>query len=161
MKEKIARQRILRDQLENELEFKNRQLALHALNMMHKNTLLKDLTSVIENKMIKAGDTEKQNLKELKRHIQKGLDAEKDWELFKLYFEQVNTQFFGGLRKVNPKLTENDFKLCALIKLNMNIKEMATVLNISPDSLKNARYRLKKKLNLGTGDDLRHFLNSI
>jgi tetratricopeptide (TPR) repeat protein len=161
MKEKIARQRILRDQLENELEFKNRQLALHALNMMHKNTLLKDLTSVIENKMIKAGDTEKQNLKELKRHIQKGLDAEKDWELFKLYFEQVNAQFFGGLRKVNPKLTENDFKLCALIKLNMNIKEMATVLNISPDSLKNARYRLKKKLNLGTGDDLRHFLNSI
>ncbi|RLD90948.1 MAG: hypothetical protein DRJ09_02690 [Bacteroidetes bacterium] len=161
MKEKITRQKAIRDQLENKLEFKNRQLASHALHMMQKNTLLQELTSGIESKMNNADSKEKQNLNEIKYHLQKGLNAEKDWELFKLYFEQVNERFFDKLREINPYLTENDYKLCALMKLNMNIKEMAAVLNISPNSLKNARYRLKKKINLNVDDKLNIFLNGL
>jgi len=43
----------------------------------------------------------------------------------------------------------------------MNIKEVASVLNLSPDSVKNARYRLRKKLNLNSQDDLFEFVNNI
>jgi len=48
-----------------------------------------------------------------------------------------------------------------LIKLNMNSKEMASVLNISPNSIKSARYRLKKKLELSPEADLEGFIRNI
>ncbi len=85
----------------------------------------------------------------------------KDRDLFKLYFEQINESFFDKLKKINPALTGNDYKLCALIKLNMSVKEMASVLNISADSLKNGRYRLKKKLKLGRDEDMNSMIRNI
>jgi len=40
----------------------------------------------------------------------------------------------------------------------MSIKEMAGILNISPDSVKTARYRLRKKFQLNTEDNLTEFI---
>jgi len=45
--------------------------------------------------------------------------------------------------------------------MNMNIKESAAVLNIEPDSVKTARYKLRKKLGLQTGDDLAKFMMDL
>ena len=86
--------------------------------------------------------------------IKKNLRSEKDWDLFRLYFEDVNKQFYADLSEVNPELTANDLKLCALLKLNMNIKESASVMNIEPASVKTARYKVRKKLKLKPEEDL-------
>lgn len=43
----------------------------------------------------------------------------------------------------------------------MNIKESASVLNISPESVKNVRYRLRKKLDLEPEVDLHEYIQSI
>jgi DNA-binding CsgD family transcriptional regulator len=87
------------------------------------------------------------------------MSSENDWNLFKLYFEQVNKNFFTKLQEKHERLTINDLKLAALIKLNMNIKEAAAVLNIEPDSLKRARYRLRQKFGLRTEQSLSEFLD--
>jgi len=100
-------------------------------------------------------------MKQVMRSLKQGLNVDKDWDLFKLYFEQTNERFFDELKKINPGLTGNDYKLCALMKLNMSVKEMASVMNISADSLKNARYRLKKKLKLQADDKLNIFIGNI
>ncbi len=89
------------------------------------------------------------------------MDLEKDWELFKMYFEEVNKNFYTHLRKISGELTPGDLKLAALVKLNLNIKEAAAVLNISPESLRKARYRLRKKLGLKHGENLSEFLNAL
>lgn len=158
---KIKEHQLHESQLENEIEFKTKQLASHALNMLQKNKMLQDISTSISEKMKSSDEKGKSNLINIKKELQQGLNVEKDWDLFKLYFEQINENFFINLRNINPRLTSNDYKLCALIKLNMSVKEMAAVLNISTDSLKNARYRLKKKLNLKSDDNLNNFINSI
>ena len=89
------------------------------------------------------------------------MNLEKDWEMFKMYFEEVNKNFYTNLRKISNELTPGDLKLAALVKLNLNIKEAAAVLNISPESLRKARYRLRKKLHLKYGDNLSEFLNGL
>ena len=161
IKEKLAKQQAIKTRLETEVEYKTRQLASHALNMMQKNRLLQSLTESID-KMIRGADKNTvHNLKEVKQQLHSGLNIDKDWDLFKLYFEQVNDAFFDKLKAINPNLTSNDYKLCALIKLNMNIKEMAAALNISPDSLKNARYRLKRKLKLDNTQKLNNFIINL
>ncbi len=148
-------------QMQNELEYKTKQLATHALNMMQKNKLLQDIKNDIEARLNSTDCKSREAMTQVKHSIQKGLNVDKDWDLFKLYFEQVNKNFFQNLKKVNTKLTNNDFRLAALIKLNMSIKEMASVLNISPDSLKNARYRLKKKLNLKEEENMNTFIRDL
>ena len=147
--------------MESDVEFKTRQLAAHALNMMQKNKLLQEISDDIDKAISLPESTDNKTLEQVRKSLRQGLNVDKDWDLFKLYFEQINESFFDKLKVINPALTGNDYRLCALTKLNLTIKEMASVLNISPESLKNARYRLKKKLKLGNEDNLDVFLNNL
>jgi DNA-binding CsgD family transcriptional regulator len=87
--------------------------------------------------------------------------TEKEWELFKKYFENINKDFNTKLLAINPDLSVSDYRLAALISLNMNIKEAAAVLNITPSSVKLARHRLRKKLNINTSEDIYVFLTKL
>lgn len=52
------------------------------------------------------------------------------------------------LATMYPVLTENDLRLCVMIKANLSTKEIASLLNITPDSVKKGKHRLRKKLNM-------------
>jgi DNA-binding CsgD family transcriptional regulator len=73
---------------------------------------------------------------------------DKHWNIFKDNFENLNTGFFGKLSNSHPGLTQQDLKHCALIKMNLETKEIATLFNIKPSSVQMSRVRLKKKLGL-------------
>jgi len=78
-----------------------------------------------------------------------------------LHFEQVHQHFFTRLKEACPDLSSAELKLCALIRLNLNMKESATILGISPTSVKTARYRLRKKLNLSQEESILDYLLKI
>jgi DNA-binding CsgD family transcriptional regulator len=44
------------------------------------------------------------------------------------------------------------------MKMNLTAKELAALLNVTPDGIKKARYRLRKKLNLGSDVDIQEYL---
>ncbi len=148
--------------LEEELQYKTKQLATHSLNMMQKSKLIHDITGAIK-KLETTGDCDKQKkgLRQLKMELAYFTNIEKDWGLFKLYFEELNAGFLDRLKKTAPNLTENEIRLSVLIKMNMTLKEMASVLNISPNSVKNARHRLKLKLKLSPEQSLNEFIHDL
>lgn len=148
-------------ELETELEFKARQLTSHAVSMMQKNKLMQELSANMQKVAKTANDDQKHEINKLQQQIKQSLNVEKDWELFKIYFEQVNKDFFTKLLEIEPSLSPNDLRLSALIRLNMNIKEAATVFNIEPASIKSARYRLRKKLGLNQEEDLYAYMRQI
>ena len=80
---------------------------------------------------------------------------------FKLFFEEVHAGFFEDLIKKHPKLTAHDLRHCALIRLNLSIEETSTIVGISADSIKTARFRLKKKMDLDSQTDLLEHLMTI
>ena len=45
-------------------------------------------------------------------------------------------------------LTEYDLRLCVMLKANLSTKEISVLLNITPDSVKKAKHRLRKKLKM-------------
>lgn len=137
--------------LQNEIEFREKQLNSLALQIMQKNELLQEL---MERKQLMEDH-------EVKKLISSGLNQDKDWKDFNTSFESLNKNFNSKLKELYPDISQNDLKLCALIKLNLSIKEMAGILNISPDSVKTARYRLRKKLQLNTEDNLTEFILSL
>ncbi len=148
-------------ELETKLDFKTRQLTTHAVSMMQKNKLMQELLDSMTTVRKHCNDDQKHEIQKLQRQIKRSLNVEKDWDLFKMYFEQVNQDFFAKLLEKAPTLSSNDLRLSALIRLNMNIKEAATVFNVEPASVKSARYRLRKKLGIHQEDDLYDYMRKI
>jgi tetratricopeptide (TPR) repeat protein len=142
-------------QLQNEIEFKESQLSAISLQMLQKNELLQELKEKMEEDKTISKDNS------INKIINKGLNQEKDWSDFNSHFESINKNFYTRIKQAFPDVSPNELKICALIKMNLSIKEMASILNISPDSVKTARYRLRKKLQLNTEDNLTDFILSL
>ena len=65
-----------------------------------------------------------------------------------LELESSNSRFQAQLKNEYPELTAYDLRLCTYLKSNLSTKEIATLFNITPDSVKKAKHRLRKKLHM-------------
>ncbi|MBK6266162.1 tetratricopeptide repeat protein [Marivirga sp. S37H4] len=150
--------RLKEKELNQKIEFKNKELTSYTLNFVRKNELMEEIKSSIkELKKSKDSETVKK-LNSLNRLVANSMHIDKDWLDFKRQFEEVHTDFFSQLKSNYPDITNNELKLCALLKLNMNLKEAANIMGISPESVKTARYRLRKKLHLSKEENLVEYI---
>ncbi len=157
----LENQRLKQIELENQLHFKNKELASYALNFVQKNELLENLHSQLKEAKDAPPKNQAKYLNQIERTIRQHKSQEKDWEDFKIHFEQVHSNFLTSLKEKFPELSSNDLKVAALARLNLNIKETSNILGISPESAKTARYRLRKKLKMAQEDDLFSFLSQM
>ena len=72
----------------------------------------------------------------------------KPLEDFDYYFVQTHPDFYNRLRADYPNLTPYELRLCAYLRLNLSTKDIATLNNISLDSARVARHRLRKTLGI-------------
>lgn len=84
-----------------------------------------------------------------------------NWEEFKFHFEKVHQGFFTRLKGKYPILTAKDQRLCAYIHLGLSTKELAGLINITPESAEIGRIRLRKKLGITRTQNLNAFLQTI
>ncbi len=144
-RQRTKKNKLEKEKVEADLEFKKKELTTHALHLAKKN-------EVLENVKIKAKDLKLQGdakgYQELIKTINFDQQDDKNWESFTQYFEQVHTDFAANVQKRYPDVTKNELRFMALLKMNMSSKEIATILNISPDGIKKARQRLRKKMSL-------------
>ncbi|MFV1884670.1 MAG: tetratricopeptide repeat protein [Balneola sp.] len=152
---KLELSNIRRKELERDLEFKNKQLTTQSLNMVQKNEMMEEIKQKVDS--LKEGGSSRE-LNSIAQLVDYSASLDKDWKQFQMHFEEVHSGFYHTLKDRYPELTPNEMRLSALVKLNLTIKEMAAILGISPDSVKTARYRLRKKLDLNTEDNLSEFM---
>lgn len=148
-----------RQELEKELDFKNKQLTSYAFSYEQKNRVIEQLEDLV--KKFESSPTvadKKIYAKKLKVITKENLIADKNWEHFRNFFEESQYGFHAKLLSKHPNLKPNDLKLCSIIRLNLSIKETANVLGISTGSLKTSRYRLKKKMGLDLGQEIIDYL---
>ncbi len=149
-----------KEQLTLDLDFKNNELEGFALRIVEKNNLLEQLKN--ELKEINSDQPENAiKLKELSTSINSNLYIEKDRKEFELQLDKTHQSFFLKLDKEFHDLTKNERRLCSLLVLELSSKDIATILNISPDGVKKGRYRLRKKLNIGTKINISEYLKSL
>ncbi len=75
-------------------------------------------------------------------------------ESFDLKFNEIYPDFYTRLYQTCSDLSQSEIRVCALIKMNMNTKEIANLLNVSPSTIDNHRFRVRKKLELEKGTNL-------
>ena len=139
----------------SELEYKHKEVVNFALHIAEKNDFLENLQKTLN------ASNDQIDPKTLKKLIAQNLSTEKDRAEFNANIESLNDSFFLKLGEKFPKLTKNDKRLCALLRLNLSSKEIASIQNISPNSVDVNRYRLRKKLDITTDEDLSNFLNAF
>ncbi len=144
--QRAKRHKIEKENAQVELEFKTKELTTHALHLAKKNEVLNDLKQ--KAKILKADANADPGYQMLIQTINFDLQDDNNWENFSRYFEQVHKDFGIKAQEQFPKITKNDLRLMALLKMNLSSKEIANILNISSDGIKKARQRLRKKMGL-------------
>lgn len=128
--------------LRQDIESKNRELAISTMSLIKKNELLNTLKK--ELKHIES----KPETKSVIKIIDNNLNNNNDWEFFEEAFNNADKNFLNKVKDAHPDLTPNDLRFCAYLRLNLSSKEIAPLLNISVRSIEIKRYRLRKKMNL-------------
>ena len=145
-------------QAEHELGFKDRKLASLALAAMQKGEFLHEVKERLDVIARTADEEVRRQLGRLRLNIEQNGSSTKDWDQFRVIFEDVHPNFFAELQRQFPEVTPNELRLAALLRLNFSSKAMAGLLGISEESVKKARYRLRQKLQLSTADNLVEFM---
>jgi len=146
------------------LENARKQLENYLENIRTKNQLLEELQGQIEQHRSdqQVGIKPQAIDIELASRIeQASLITEDGWLEFTNLVEQVHQHFFTKLNVIFPNLTPAEVRLITLIKLKFSIKESASMLGISADSVRKARYRLKKKLSIEEDNSLDEMIYDI
>lgn len=142
------------------IEVKNQELTESSLYLVKSNKFniditkkLDDLNAIIDKDIRQAKITLKSIIRNLNSNIQ-----EDSWFRFNLSFDKVHKDFNRHLLNKYPELSAKELKLCAFIRLGMNNKDIASVLNQNPDSIKVSRSRLRKKLCIEQSQNLETYL---
>ena len=162
LKEELRLKR-LNQNLRIEIEEKNKELFSQTSFIIQKNELMLKVKNEIddfyhnysENKTFKPLYTKINTL------LNKNMDVEEDWKMFMIQFEQKHTGFFKRLKTLYPQLTPSDLRLCACLRLNMESKDIASLMNVSLRSIENSRYRIRKKLKIPQNKNLIVFFMEI
>ena len=106
-------------------------------------------------------EPQKEILQDLLHKIERIGSRKDNWRIFQLKFNQVYPDFVGRITRQFPRLTQLELTIISTILFNLNSTQIASMLNISPESVRKSRYRLKKKLKLEPAESLVKFIHGF
>jgi hypothetical protein len=144
----ILHEKTMNEALQQRLEANQRELASTTLYIVQKNKMLSGLKGQIEELHEFYPEGKHEGLKNIESILKNDLYLEADWEKFRQHFEKVHPRFFDELYARHPRLTKNETRLYAYFHMKLSTKEIASLLNIDPASVRRAKTRLYKKMSL-------------
>ncbi len=146
------------DQIKQQLKNKTIELAKKARDGEEKNRLILSLKEKCEKAKHNPALFDSK-WREMQRILDSYLKIED--KTFEIQMDELHQEFFRQLKEKFPDLSNNDLRLCAYLKIGLNSKEIAELLNIQPSSFYISRSRLRKKLSLKPEENLYGFLNEL
>ncbi len=147
--------------LDKEIEYQKKDLTDFAFNISQNQEWAKTLVKKLEKLKTTTGRARANELEDLENEIKNKIWVDDGSYDFQDRIETLSNSFYKGLNSQFPNLTKTEVRLCSLIRMNIENKEIAILQNINPSSVKKSRYRLRKKLNLTQKQDLDEFLQSF
>jgi len=145
-----------KEELAKEVKQKQNELASTTLNIARKNEMILELKNMLI--MNKDKFSNSQRYRTFIKKLNSSIEDTEDWRRFEVNFKELHQDFFERLLKSYPSLTPKDLKLCAYLKMNLSTKEIAPLMGITVRGVEIHRYRLRKKLDMDSSDNLSNFL---
>lgn len=98
------------------------------------------------------------NVGNIKNQLE-SITAENNYRtLFRERFNEANKDYQDSLAIQYPQLTKNDLFFCSLLKLKLPYKDMAILMQVSPESIVKKKYRVKQRMQVNSEQELENAL---
>ncbi|MFY0483107.1 transcriptional regulator [Flavobacterium sp. PLA-1-15] len=146
------------ERLKNEVEQKNRKLSAKALYLSGRNQMIEEVLSELsELPQVSKEALLVNHIQTLKTHLK----TDNEWDNFITHFEEVNQNFLNKLKTRHPNLIANDIRFLSYIYMNLSTKEIASMLNIAPESCRKRKERISAKMEIPEDISLYDYLATI
>lgn len=151
------------EQLGKQLKEKEIELIKETFRAIETNNTLQDLKNIIQKELQNPDlpEESKRILTELKNKTKKKTVLWNNWTIFQLKFNQAYPNFISNLTKQFSGLTQYEMVFISAHLMGLSTNQLADLLNISDDSVRKSRYRLKKKLGLKKKDDFLNYIHEL
>ncbi len=146
-----------KEKAESELEYKNKELINMTIQLTKYNKsterFIYQLNEAIEALSAEDQDSFASIIKSYSLQLQ-----DLSWNEIETLFLNLHTDFFNNLLRQFPGLTKNEIRLCAFLRLNLSIKDIASITLQTEETIKKARYRLRQKLDISSDEGLNSYI---
>lgn len=141
-----------------EIDNRNKKITEKVLLQSRKNEIINQIINEVENNLDKNTNT---SLVLTIENLKKMLHEDTKWEDYISQFENINPSFIKSLKQLHPNLTADDIRFLSYIYLNFDTKDIATLLNITPEGVRKRKERVSKKMNLDNNIKLHNYIISL
>lgn len=147
-------------QADLEIERSRRKVMAMQLAMEESSRIIDSMSAEVE-KLSADGGVSASAAQRLERTIRAHESVRGEQNNFIATFGEADPEFLPRLRARWPGLTDTDAKLCIYISLGLDIKHIARQMGIQPESVKQARWRLRKKLDPTGNHTIEEILRNV
>ncbi|MFI5263069.1 MAG: tetratricopeptide repeat protein [Candidatus Kapaibacterium sp.] len=148
-------------QLESELRSKTREIELLALQLARKGSFLASLTGQLHSMQSSPEEGGIISIHSVTGLIETMRHKDKEYEQLEERAQKLYSDFFITLSMKFPDLTPAERKVCVLIKLGLNTKDIANVLFVSIRTIENHSLSIRKKMKIPNSVRLSKFLSAL
>ncbi len=121
------------------------------LVIKNKSGFLNNSASETASDLLSKGSHEENDIVSVSELIKMALENN---QLFYFEFIKVFPAFSSKLLSINAAVKSSDLELCAMIKLNLDTKQIAQAKQVSVKSIESKKYRIRKKLLIPSDIDM-------
>lgn len=149
--------------LKRELEAKEEQIKSLMVDKGIRLTFKEEWLAKIKNELLAAADTKelRSSFNSLIAQLRLQVDVDKKQLGLQEKIGYNNINFDNKLQKLYPHLTRGEREVCALLRLNLSVKKIMTIRNVSIDSVKSMRHRIRKKMDVSADVELERFIQQL
>ncbi|MEW7280963.1 tetratricopeptide repeat protein [Aquimarina sp. 2201CG1-2-11] len=161
----------------NRERFKKEQLEKELLDEQLKHTTYQTKQLIADNKMrLQFKQEFLLKLKKVKRYadaidisdfqslitdLSSQITTESKFDFVSDNIEQLDREFYQKLGALYPDLTKSEREICALMRMNLSLKEIMIIRNVTMGSIKASRHRIRKKMGLTREQELEQFISGL
>ena len=106
-------------------------------------------------------DAIKESIQKLQRYVRHQENVNKNLEHLQIETDKVNFEFYQKLDTIAPNLSKKEKQLCAFIRMDLTNGDIASLMSVYPDTLKNNKSKLKKKFGLKAQQDFNSYMTHL
>lgn len=157
LEKELLEKELLDERLKN-IQFQNQKVIADKTMRLE---FTKEFLTRIKNILKRSNESPNPELKLLISELQTQTKIEKKLEILEKNYEKTDLDFEKQLLDNYPQLSKSEREICSLIRLNLSLKEIMAIRNTSMASIKSARYRIRKKLNIPKDTELEVFIQKM
>jgi hypothetical protein len=143
---------IAKEKAEAEAQKAKEQLIFFTESLHEKTQLIESLQSKTISNVL-----QQEQIGQIEELSQYTILTDEDWDKFRVLFTKVYPGFFIMLKERIPGITVGEQRMAALVKLRISIKDSASMLGVSMNSIYKTRQRLRNRMGLEQDADLDNY----